>query len=73
MAAKSGNSVTSRLTGRTQPPRTRACVAPHRYETPPRLLAIIANVNTHLELLAHDRLDRRLYLPCQFGLVDRLA
>jgi hypothetical protein len=38
-----------------------------------RLLAIIANIDTHLELLAHHCLDRRLCLLCQFGLVDYLA
>jgi hypothetical protein len=37
------------------------------------LLAIVANIDTHLELLAHDRLNCRLYLLCQFGLVNYLA
>ena len=32
-----------------------------------------ANVDPHLELLTHHRLDRRLHLPCQFSLVDHLA
>jgi hypothetical protein len=38
-----------------------------------RLLAIIANVDTGFELLAHDRFDSRPNLPCEFSLVDRLA
>jgi hypothetical protein len=38
-----------------------------------RLLAIIADVDTHLELLAHHRLDRRLSLQCEFGFIDSLA
>jgi hypothetical protein len=38
-----------------------------------RLLAVIANVDTHLELLAHHRLDCSLSLLCKFGLVDYLA
>jgi hypothetical protein len=38
-----------------------------------RLLTVIANVNTHLELLAHDSLDGRLHLAREFGLVNRRA
>jgi hypothetical protein len=38
-----------------------------------RLLTIIANVNTHLDLFAHHRLDRRLSLLCKFGLIDGLT
>ena len=38
-----------------------------------RLLAIIANVDPHLELLTHDRLDGCLRLPCQFSLVNHLT
>jgi ribosomal protein S15P/S13E len=38
-----------------------------------RLLAIIADVDPHLELLPHDRLDSRFNLSPQFGHIDRLA
>jgi hypothetical protein len=38
-----------------------------------RLLAIITNVNTGLELLADNCCDSRLSLSCEFSLVDRLA
>ena len=38
-----------------------------------RLLAIIANIDTGLELLAYNCFDSRLNLPCEFSLVDRLA
>jgi hypothetical protein len=37
------------------------------------LLAIIANVDPYFELLAHNRFDSCLNLPCEFSLVDHFA